>query len=650
MPIAVDEAGRFSASVPLSPTYLLKVTGPHIFPVVQTFGGKELLGADAATDGATNTGTNTGTNTAANIPTIELVARKKGRISLFFAGDSMAGRRFFKAGSREKPVLNAATIDSDLDALFAPMKPYIEASDYASLNLESIISAHEPAEASPKKFVFYSPPQLAGAMKRAGIDYVSLGNNHTADYGDEGLITTIAALDGAGIAWSGAGMNQQQAEGAARVTVQGTPLSLLGFVGWRGTWEPNQVATPDKSGAAWASKAAITRSLRGEVKADHIPIFQLHGSAEYGEEPSATTLGRLKLAIDEGAPAAIGHHPHVVHGLATYKDSLMASSLGNFLFDQTRPQTQVSYVLQVWLQDGEFLRAEAVPIQLLDYRPVPATDGMRRAALSRLAWLSAKNDTALEQSGGHLVLWADDAKVSRDCVARPSLALAEFARVCAGSEMHDYGRNLTLRGDFESALVGPAEDQFWQLRNADHQFYRDEAGEGMMIVQPSASGRGAFLYSGSYLREVEGTRFTLKLRVKAPRAMTAELRIKPRPRAGDPASPSVRGIMVGSRELAGAGWHEVEFDFTLDAEILDDGTLAKAARAFRPIVRFEIPRKEGEAREDVPSFAVDDFALIEWASDTAANDPDQAWRWTDIRPKQILGADLGLKTAPNAGR
>src|SRR5690606_20118948 len=112
----------------------------------------------------------------------------------------------------------------------------------------------------------------------------------------------------------------------------------------------------------------------------------------------------MKLAIDAGAALIVSHHPHVSHGLELYKGRLIAYSLGNYLFDQYFPETQATYALKLWMDGDTLFRAEIIPIQILDYRPVPATGGMRQAALRRIIDLSAERGTAVGLVGGHGVI------------------------------------------------------------------------------------------------------------------------------------------------------------------------------------------------------------------------------------------------------
>lgn len=600
--------GHFAADVDIAPYYRVDISGDGIFPMVQTFGNAELRDASCQ---------------CLNIPAIELVARKKGRVELFFGGDSMAGRRFFDGRRNGPALLDHATLDSDLDRLFAAIKPYFEHSDIASVNLESVVSAEHPGEPAPKKYVFYSPPELAHAMVRAGIDHVSLGNNHTADYRTAGLESTIAALDAAGLAWSGAGVNVNMAERAARLNANGQTLGLFGFVGWRGYWEPNQVATETKGGAAWGERKAIERVMRRERKAGSIPIMQLHGSAEYGDRSSPASQQRFRMTIDQGAPIAIGHHPHVTHGLELYHGGLIAHSLGNFLFDQDRPQTQATYGLKVWLEKGKFLRAEVVPIQMLDYRPVPAVGGMRDAVLRRVHWLSAELGTVLARSGGHAVVWGKGRGVATaDCAAPQAFKLGNFTPACIDIGQQ-FGRNLVPRGDFENARMLDAQDRFWATRNAALDYRHSQRGDGYLALLPENQSKPVFLYPAPYIRDLSATHFTLRSRIRLPRAAQVELLVKQRPLEGDAPTPSIRGDVIGAAHLSGGEWQELAFDFRLAADA--DG----AARAFRPILQITFDDRAATGDKTV---LIDDFALVEWADPAQINDPAQAWRWTHARP------------------
>ncbi|MBX7496293.1 CapA family protein [Qipengyuania sp. 6B39] len=606
-PVELRADGHFGGTFPISPYYRVDIAGPGIFAMVQTFGNGEVR--DEACD-------------CLVFPAIELVARRKGRIELFFGGDSMAGRRFFEAPRGEQAVLDRVTLDRDLDRLFTAIKPYLETSDLASINLESVVAAEQPGPPAPKKYLFFSPPELPMALARAGIDHVSLGNNHTADYRDAGMRTTLDALDAAGVKRAGAGMDVAEAERAARFTVSGQKLGIFGFVGWRGTWTPNQTATETKSGAAWGKRSDVERVTTRERRAGYIPIMHFHGNMEYADRPSEMSIPRYRAAIEKGAPLVIGHHPHVTHGLEIYRGGLIAHSLGNFLFDQEHPHTHVTYTLKVWLENGKFLRAEVIPIQMLDYRPVPAVGTMREAVLRRVSWLSSEMGTVLARSGGHMAVWREQPGVrSPACRTPEAFTLTSLAPACP-SATSQYGRNLIPRGDFENTRVGEAADRFWMTLNAGLDFRESADGGGYMALLPESGSKAAYLYSRSYIRDVEATDFTLQARITLPRSATVELIVKERPQEDDEASPSVRGETIANKHFA-AGAQDLSFDFSRPPEV------PGKARAFRLILRVDF---DDRAQAGDRVVEIDDLALVEWPLGEAQGDPAQAWRWTHSRP------------------
>ena len=79
-----------------------------------------------------------------------------------------------------------------------------------------------------KQYVFRSPPdRVAPALARAGFTVVSLANNHTLDYGPEGLADTRAALDKAGIGYAGAGRNLAEARQPLYMMNDGIRVAFL---------------------------------------------------------------------------------------------------------------------------------------------------------------------------------------------------------------------------------------------------------------------------------------------------------------------------------------------------------------------------------------------------------------------------------------
>ncbi|TMM50079.1 CapA family protein [Qipengyuania marisflavi] len=602
--------GHFQADIARAASYRIAIDGAAIFRMVQTFGTAEVYAAACQ---------------CLAIPAIELVARKKGRIELFFGGDAMAGRRYFAPTDGGHVLLHPETAATDLDRLLALMKPYIESADLASINLETVLSHEPPGPMLPgKKIAFTSTPALAAALVRAGVDYVTLGNNHVYDFQEQGVAVTLAELQGAGLAYSGAGHDEVSAERAAPVDIGKQRLAMLGFVGWEGSGGAHQSATADKGGAALGTRGQIRRSTLAAKKNRRIPIVQYHGGAEYIDRPSDTTIGRLRAAIDNGAPIALGHHPHMTMGVEVYRGALVAPSIGNFMFDQEFLRTQVSYVVKAWLEKGRFIRAEIVPIALVDYRPVPATDRAREASLRRLFGLSAERGTRLEMSGGHAVVRPNAMRqIGPAAKCEPAVTdfrLANFAPLCSAAGR--LGREVITRGDFELALSGTARERAFGAQNAAVDFaYVPGEGHHAELRADKADDFVAF-YTQGYVRDVPAGDYTLSARLRLPRAARAELLLKDQPRRGDKPSARWRGVTVGTAQLAaGDGWQDVAFSFTREEQS------AGMTRPFRPVLRIVWPDGTRELRP----VAIDDFAMVSWGRPGTPADIAAAWRATHVQ-------------------
>ena len=445
----VDLHGRYSVRLTEADVYQIRITGIGIFEMVQTFAHIELTSE---------------TGPQLNIPKIEVVAKRPGRVELIFGGDVMMGRRYLKPRWNEPQLVRDDHRAADMEGLIDAMKPYFQSADYAAINLETILAENEPIEHAPKSVVFYTHPQILEALKSLGVDYVSLGNNHTYDYLDQGLDATLAALRSSGLGFSGAGIDEQSALAPFRTSIKGQDYAMLGYVGWKGRVTPNQVARGKKGGAALGSINTINKAVAKESAAGRVVVVQYHGSREYSEGPTEITEERLKAAVDAGADLVVGHHPHVTHGLELYNGKLIAYSLGNFLFDQFFYETHAAYALKVWMDGEDFYRAEVIPIHVKAYRSQPAMADVRRHILQRVFAFSAERGTYLRMSGGHGLITKDSgndalaeqvnghAKISGHGIRKLGFRLGQITPVSSGKQKTSevkavrYGRDLLFRG------------------------------------------------------------------------------------------------------------------------------------------------------------------------------------------------------------
>ncbi len=292
-------------------------------------------------------------------------------------------------------------------AVFAKVKPFLQSAQLAFVNLECPISDEGTAKVA-KEYTFRAPTSLPAGLVSAGIDVVSVANNHVLDYGQSALTDTLRRLDAAGVAHAGAGANSSSAAAPALLITPAGTVAVLAFTeiipaGFEaGSHQPGvNPATPGYTRLLSAVKAAAAR-------ADFV-VVSVHWGIEYSARANADQRALAHRIIDAGADIVIGHHPHVIQGIELYRDKLIAYSLGDFVFDHYGRSTGEAFVLQATLPQEGLPSLEIVPVYLNDTSGVPAPVSGEEAdvILGRLIKLSGSLGLKLVQEGDRARLAAD---------------------------------------------------------------------------------------------------------------------------------------------------------------------------------------------------------------------------------------------------
>ncbi|MGB3734118.1 MAG: CapA family protein [Ilumatobacter sp.] len=130
------------------------------------------------------------------------------RTSLHLGGDVMLGRRYLD------PELSTPFVDDAESArqVVADLGPLMSAADWTSVNLETVVGDLPAEDALPaKRFLLQSTPLVTEALDEMGVDLVTLGNNHAYDWGEAGIVNTLAVLDDQSIPHVGAGESADDA-------------------------------------------------------------------------------------------------------------------------------------------------------------------------------------------------------------------------------------------------------------------------------------------------------------------------------------------------------------------------------------------------------------------------------------------------------
>jgi poly-gamma-glutamate synthesis protein (capsule biosynthesis protein) len=219
------------------------------------------------------------------------------------------------------------------------------------LNLECCIS--ERGEPVPKVFNFRAPPAAVEVLLHLGVTCVTLANNHALDFGPDALLDTFAHLREAGIAWAGAGVNEEEAR--APTIVRGLPI--LAFA----DHEPGSAAGPDQPGIAFADIGqGVPDWLRGHAAG---ALVCPHWGPNMEPSPLPCVRAAARELREAGAVLVAGTSAHVFQGV----EGNVLYDLGDFLDDYAHDpvlRNDLGLLFLVELEPDGPRRIEAVPLRL----------------------------------------------------------------------------------------------------------------------------------------------------------------------------------------------------------------------------------------------------------------------------------------------
>ncbi len=276
-------------------------------------------------------------------------------LTLTFVGDIILGRTVHR-------------IMADRNDWTAPFRMIASETSWADLtigNLECALSDRFTPPENPYTLRFLSSTRAVRGLTLAGIDAVSLANNHSMDFGPAALADTQQALGEAGIAWFGAGADRAEALRPAMLRLAERTIALLGFDGIAAAWYG---ATENQPGTAALTPEAVRSAISAATDQADIVIPFFHWGVEYTLVPTEEQRAIARIAIDSGATLVVGSHPHWVQGVEWYRGRPIFYSLGNFVFDQEWSwETKQSVILHLWFTENRLLRYELVPAVIEDY-------------------------------------------------------------------------------------------------------------------------------------------------------------------------------------------------------------------------------------------------------------------------------------------
>lgn len=278
---------------------------------------------------------------------------------------------------------------------FERVAPYVRGADLVFADLECPLSDRFTP---PYKGVdFIAPRSTIEGLKACGIDVVSLANNHSTNFGTQAFTDTLELLEANHIAYVGGGRDSGEAYATRFVEAGGRRFAFLAYNAIAGSIN----AAEARPGVAWfdmqpyaaddprdlaAMRDAVSRA---KAEADFV-IVGFHWSVEYQQQPSPSMRDAARAACDAGADMVVGSHPHIAQPLEYYNGSLIAYSLGNFIFDQMWAEyTREGFILRCRLKGDLLTQVELVPYRICDYcQPNVLEQGTGQYLLDRVLSIS----------------------------------------------------------------------------------------------------------------------------------------------------------------------------------------------------------------------------------------------------------------------
>ncbi len=367
-------------------------------------------------------------------------------ITVNFVGDMMLARAYEYPGG--------IIPTQGVEAIFEPTRPYLgDAADITVANLECPLTTywgHHPS----KPIYFKSHPANVAGLAYAGIDIVTLANNHILDYMLPGMLETQSVLEENSIIHLGAGENSYQAYMPVFYSKSGVNIAFLGAsnrTGQYNNYQPYLQAGFNKPGFANLTKYYIKKQIEEVNEVSDLVVLEWHSGREYSFSPKNDNdspfpfagdhkaaedyhpLTRIpdresreirQFAIDNGADLVICHHSHIIHGVELYKGKLIAHSLGDFVFDLDYPETFPSMIVNAKVNESGFYEFTLTPLYIDDYIPLRAEGGLGLHILDYLAERSRELDTYLKIDRDIII-----ATVMMDTLNMPSYPIEYMAEL-----------------------------------------------------------------------------------------------------------------------------------------------------------------------------------------------------------------------------
>lgn len=297
-------------------------------------------------------------------------------ISLAFTGDLCPGLRLRDVMSQK-----------GVEYPFRHVQQRLASADIAIANLEGFVL--DGVDLNTRARRMGVPTELALGLRNSGINAFCVANNHLMDSGEAGFDSTLSFLEEHALGYFGAGADADTARHPLTIETQAGVVAFLGYCDFSPHW-----ASARRPGVAGLQPERVLRQVKNVAAKGYTVVVSLHADLEFSRHPAPWRVQLSRRLVDAGARLVIQHHPHVIQGVETYGNGLIAYSLGNFVFSvldnqyQRRwPGTDEGLILRVDLDadnDQKPPRWAVEPLRINDeHCPEPLEGDEARSVMER---------------------------------------------------------------------------------------------------------------------------------------------------------------------------------------------------------------------------------------------------------------------------
>lgn len=307
----------------------------------------------------------------------KFVVNKTFKIDLSIVGDVMLAT---ERGRVYEGSFSSYALKEEPKYFFENVADIFKADDFTIINLENVLTDNNLIESTKSSYPAYwykAPTSNTKILTSSGIDIVNLSNNHTNDYGTQGMIDTKQAIIDSGLMYG-------SSDSTLYFEKEGYTIALI----CNGLWYE------------WQASNIIDRLKEAEAKSD-FQIVYYHGGTERVHRPEDWKIRASRSLVDSGADLVIGNHPHVLQPMEIYNDVPIIYSMGNFCFGGSHSEENRTIIFKYILEiDNKSMKKvgynfDIIPCYVYTDRWKPGIivdESEKQKVLDFMAWKAASPD------------------------------------------------------------------------------------------------------------------------------------------------------------------------------------------------------------------------------------------------------------------